>query len=66
MYLHIMVYMSLILLLGIYILKTKTYIGHVFLRTVVVYCSIFHSSKKMETMSEIMAAYVIAQSQHGQ
>lgn len=66
MYLYVMVYMSFILLLGIYIVKTKTHIGHVFLRTEVVYWSIFHSSKKVETMSGIMAAYVIAQSQHGQ
>lgn len=36
------------LLLGICALETKTYIGHIFLRIEAVYCSIFHSSQKVE------------------
>lgn len=51
---------------NLYLKNKKTYIGHVFLITEVIYCSIFHSSKKVETVSVIMAAYVIAQSQRGQ
>ena len=61
------VYPPFILPLGIYVFKAKTYMGHTFLRTGVTYCSIFHSSKKLETqrmsMSEITAAPVTAQTQ---
>ena len=57
------------LLQGICALETKTYIEHIFLRTEVVYCSIFHSQKveaKWMSLSKGMSEYVTAQSQCGQ